>query len=151
MSVFMNDAAFQKKGFKISTDRSLLQSHVIYAYLVNDSYWAQGLPYDKFETSLANSICFGVYKNDEQAGFARVVTDKATFAYVCDVFVLPAHRGLGISKWLVQTILAHDELQELRRWSLATLDAHGLYSQFGFTEIKNPERWMQIYSPYLKD
>jgi GNAT superfamily N-acetyltransferase len=151
MPVFMNDAAFMKKGFHISTDNALLNFDAIYNYLANDSYWAKEMPREKLKTAIDNSMCFGVYKNDEQIGFARVVTDKATFAYICDVFVLPVYRGIGLSKWLVQTILAFPGLQGLRRWSLATLDAQGLYSQFGFTQITNPERWMQIYTPYLKD
>jgi GNAT superfamily N-acetyltransferase len=151
MPIFMNDAAFMKKGFHISTDKTLLNFDVIYNYLANDSYWAKEMPRKKLKIAIDNSLCFGIYKNGEQAGFARVVTDKATFAYVCDVFVLPAYRGIGLSKWLVQTILALPELEGLRRWSLATLDAQGLYSQFGFTQITNPERWMQIYTPYLKD
>ena len=151
MPVFMNDAAFMKKGFHISTDKMLLNFDVIYHYLANDSYWAKGMPREKLKIAIDNSLCFGIYKNGEQAGFARVVTDKATFAYICDVFVLPLYRRVGLSKWLVQTILVFPELEGLRRWSLATLDAQGLYSQFGFTQITNPERWMQIYTPYLKD
>jgi len=93
-------------------------------------------------------MCFGIYKNSKQAGFARVVTDQATFAYICDVFVLPAYRGLGLSKWLMQTINEHPDLQGLRRWSLATADAHGLYSQFGFTPISRPDNWMEKFKSY---
>ncbi|WP_374948237.1 GNAT family N-acetyltransferase [Mucilaginibacter sp.] len=151
MPVFMNDAVFFKKGFIISTDKALIDFDAVCNYLINDSYWAKGMPIEKVRTAIDNSLCFGIYKNGKQAGFARIITDKATFAYLCDVFVLPDCRSMGLSKWLVQTILAHPELQGLRRWSLATLDAHGLYRQFGFAEITNPERWMQIYTPYLKD
>lgn len=147
----MNDAAFLNKGYFISNNKAILQPDVIYNYLANDSYWGRGMPRVKLDTAIEHSLCFGIYKENDQVGFARVVTDQATFAYICDVFILPDHRKLGLSKWLVQTILAHPDLQGLRRWSLATLDAHGLYSQFGFTEISNPERWMQIYTPYLKD
>ena len=89
-------------------------------------------------------------KHNKLAGFARVVTDKATFAYICDVFVLEDHRRLGLSKWLMQTIMQHPELQGLRRWSLATADAHGLYAQFGFTPLSKPEKWMEIFTPYQK-
>ena len=146
----MNDEAFIKKGFQISTDKSLLQVDVIYDYLNNDSYWAQGISLEKMEKAIRNSMCFGVYTIDKQVGFARVVTDTATFAYICDVFVLPAFRKNGLSKWLIQSIVNHPDLQGLRRWSLATADAHGLYSQFGFTEITRPERWMEIFTPYIK-
>ncbi|GGH05419.1 N-acetyltransferase [Mucilaginibacter phyllosphaerae] len=151
MPVFMNDELFVKKGYKISTDRHLLNFDTIFNYLDGQSYWAKGIPADKLKKAITNSLCFGVYKADEQVGFARVITDKATFAYLCDVFILPDYQGVGLSKWLMQTIVAHPDLQGLRRWSLATLDAHGLYKQFGFTEINNPERWMQIFTPYNTD
>ncbi len=148
MKVFVNDKAFLDKGFHISTDKDLLDFNVIYNYLNKDSYWAKGIPSERLKEAIAGSFCFGVYQDKVQAGFARVVTDKATFAYICDVFVLPEFRGKGLSKWLMQTITAHPELQGLRRWSLATADAHGLYKQFGFTEITRPERWMEIFTPY---
>jgi N-acetylglutamate synthase-like GNAT family acetyltransferase len=146
--VFMNDETFINKGFLISTDNNLLDMQVIYNYLDKDSYWANGIPFDKLERSIKNSLCFGVYFEGKQIGFARVVTDKATFGYLADVFILPEFRKRGLSKWLVQTIMNHPDLQGLRRWSLATVDAHGLYAQFGFTEITNPERWMQIFTPH---
>lgn len=148
MKVFMNDNAFIKKGFDISTDQSRLNFDLIYNYLNNDSYWARGIPAEKLRSAISNSFCFGVYQQAGQAGFARVITDKATFAYICDVFILPEFRGLGLSKWLIQTITGHPELQGLRRWSLATADAHGLYSQFGFTQISRPDRWMEMFTPY---
>jgi len=149
MHVFMNDDAFLKNGFQISTDKSLLDFETIYKYLSEDSYWAQGISEQTLRKGIENSLCFGVYKQNIQIGLARVVTDKATFAYICDVFILPEFRRLGLSKWLMQTITAHPELQGLRRWSLATADAHGLYSQFGFTQITRPERWMEKFKPYL--
>jgi GNAT superfamily N-acetyltransferase len=145
---FINDAAFLKNGFRISIDQSLLDFEMIYNYLNNESYWSQGISPERLDTAIKNSMCFGVYNQDKQAGLARVVTDKATFAYICDVFILPGHRGLGLSKWLMQTIVNHPELQGLRRLSLATADAHGLYKQFGFNEITHPERWMEIFTPY---
>lgn len=148
MKVFINDAAFLNKGFYISTDNSLLNFDVIFNYLTIESYWAKNMPADKLKLAIVNSLCFGVYQHKTQAGFARVVTDRATFAYICDVFILPSFRNIGLSKWLIQTITGHPELQGLRRWSLATADAHGLYSQFGFTEITHPERWMEIFTPY---
>ncbi|MCO5935045.1 GNAT family N-acetyltransferase [Mucilaginibacter sp. RB4R14] len=151
MPVFMNDEAFIKKGYQISTDKTLLDFDAIFNYLEGQSYWAKGMPPEKFKKAITHSLCFGIYRNGIQAGFARVVTDMATFGYLCDVFVLPAYQGVGLSKWLMQTIMAHPDLQGLRRWSLATLDAHGLYKQFGFTPITNTERWMQILTPYIAD
>ncbi|MFD0764926.1 GNAT family N-acetyltransferase [Mucilaginibacter lutimaris] len=151
MATFMNDEAFIKKGYQISTDRTLLDFDAIFNYLDGESYWAKGIPPDKLKKAIAHSLCFGIYKDGRQAGFARVVSDMATFGYLCDVFILRAHRGLGLSKWLVQTIMAHPDLQGLRRWSLATLDAHGLYKQFGFTPITFAERWMQVFTPYIPD
>ncbi|MDB5109113.1 MAG: acetyltransferase family protein [Mucilaginibacter sp.] len=151
MRTIMNDSAFIKKGYQISTTKSLLNFDVIYQYLNEDSYWAKGMPFEKLKMAIENSICFGIYHQNRQAGFARVVTDKATFAYICDVFVLPDFRGQGLSKWLIQTIVEYPELKGLRRWSLATADAHGLYSQFGFKPINRPDRWMEIFKPYIKE
>lgn len=148
MKTIMNDDAFAKKGFSISTDQALLNFEMIYRFLDQDSYWAKGLPPETLRCALANSLCFGVYHNQEQVGLARVVTDRATFAYLCDVFILPAYRGNGLSKWLIQTVRAHPDLQSLRRWLLGTADAHGLYAQFGFTVITKPERFMEIVTPY---
>lgn len=148
MYVFMNADVFLKKGYLISTEKSLLDFDTIHHYLSEDSYWARGIPAERLTSAIANSVCFGVFKEGTQAGFARVVTDKATFAYICDVFILPGYRGIGLSKWLIQTITEHPELQGLRRWSLATADAHGLYSQFGFTQLSRPETWMEKFKPY---
>jgi GNAT superfamily N-acetyltransferase len=150
MPVFMNEAAFLKKGYEISLDKTKLDFNVIYRYLTT-TYWAKGMPVEKLKIALENSVCFGLYHNNAQVGLARIITDKATFAYLCDVFVLEAHRGIGLSKWMMQTILAHPDLQGLRRWSLATADAHGLYRQFGFVPINKPENWMQIHTPYKAD
>jgi GNAT superfamily N-acetyltransferase len=148
MPTIMNGDAFLNKGYCISTNNQLLDLEVVYSFLVNESYWSRGLPYDRFTRAIENSLCFGIYKEKAQCGFARVITDKATFAYICDVFVLPGHRRSGLSKWLIQTIREHPELKGLRRWSLATADAHGLYQQFGFTILSKPERWMEIFTPY---
>lgn len=148
MKVFINDKVFLDKGFHISTDKKLLDINLIHKYLDQDSYWAQGIPIDRLKRAIENSMCFGVYQDKNQIGFARVTTDKATFAYIADVFILPDFRGQGLSKWLIQSIVNHPDLQGLRRWSLATADAHGLYKQFGFTEITRPERWMEIFTPY---
>jgi GNAT superfamily N-acetyltransferase len=148
MKTIMNEDAFTKKGFSISTDKSLIDFETVYNYLNIDSYWAQGISAETLKKAIENSICFGVYYQGKQAGFARVVTDKATFAYICDVFILADYRRLGLSKWLIQTIKQHPELQGLRRWSLATVDAHGLYAQFSFEPISRPDRWMEIFTPY---
>ena len=147
----MNDESFAKKGFTISTDKDLLDLEMIYNYLSKESYLSKGIAVERVHTSIANSMCFGVYADGKQVGFARVVTDKAIFAYLCDVFVLDSHRGLGLSKWLLQTILAYPELQGLKRWVLATADAHGLYKQFGFGPLSKPDNWMDIYTPFKID
>jgi GNAT superfamily N-acetyltransferase len=151
MRAIMNDAAFAKNGYTISAEKALLDFDIIYKYLSEDSYWAKGITADRFKTAIENSVCFGVYHNNMQAGFARVITDKATFAYLCDVFILSEYRGHGLSKWLIQTIVESPKMKGLRRFLLATADAHGLYSQFGFTQIRKPDSWMEIFTPYLKD
>ena len=129
--------------YDISTDPSRLQLEAIHAYLTR-SYWSPGIPIELVARAIANSMCFGLYRGDEQVGFARVVTDKSSFAYLADVYVLEAHRGQGLSKRLVETIQAHPDLQGLRRFMLATRDAHGLYAQFGFRPLGVPERLMEI-------
>jgi GNAT superfamily N-acetyltransferase len=117
---------------------------VIHRYLSEESYWAKGIPRDVCERAIANSLCFGAFDGDRQVGFARVVTDSATFAYLADVFVLPSHRGRGISKQIVHAALTHPALQGLRRWHLVTRDAHSLYAQFGFEPLDAPERHMAL-------
>jgi GNAT superfamily N-acetyltransferase len=148
MKVIMNEETFIKKGFIISTDKELIDFKTVYNYLNEQSYWAKGIQAERLKRAIENSFCFGVYKDNQQAGFARVVTDKASFAYICDVFILADYKRIGLSKWLIQTITQHPELKGLRRWSLATSDAHGLYSQFGFTPLSRPENWMEIFTPY---
>ena len=133
--------------FEIDTDRSRLQVDVIHAFLRDESYWARERTLEQTKTAIENSICFGLYLGERQIGFARVVSDKATFAYVGDVFVIEEFRGRGLSKWLMQVIVEHPELQGLRRWVLATRDAHGLYRQFDFAELRFPERWMEKTAP----
>jgi len=144
----MNDQAFLDKGYRITDDKGLIDFDRVYHYLEHESYWANGVTAERLKRAIENSMCFVILKQNELAGFTRVVTDKSTFAYICDVFVLEEHRRLGLSKWLMQTIIQHPELQGLRRWSLATLDAHGLYEQVGFVPLSKPERWMEIYTPY---
>ncbi len=132
--------------YEISTERSRLDLALIHDYL-GSSYWAQGIPRAVVERSIQHSLCFGAYLDGRQTGFARVVTDYSTFAYVADVFVVPEHRGRGISKLLLRAILEHPELQGLRRFLLATHDAHGLYGQFGFQPLAHPEHFMTVHKP----
>ena len=129
--------------YEISDDPARLDLGVIHRYLSVDSYWARGIPRELVERAVAHSLCFGVYAPEGQVGFARVVSDRTTFAYLADVFVLPAHRGRGLSKRLMTAVTAHPELQGLRRWMLATADAHGLYRQHGFAALAQPERFME--------
>ncbi|SFK20562.1 Acetyltransferase (GNAT) family protein [Pseudovibrio ascidiaceicola] len=132
---------------EISTDKDKLQRDKLYQFLSKDAYWSKGLPRDVFDRSVENSLCFGLYlANGEQVAYARVITDKATFAYLCDVFVIPAHRGKGLSKQLMKAIDTHPELQSLRRILLATADAHDLYKQFGFTPLGAPDRMMERHN-----
>jgi GNAT superfamily N-acetyltransferase len=128
--------------YVVSTDRSRLDLDVVHGYLKR-SYWAEGVPLDVVRRSVENSLVFGMYRGAEQVGFARVVTDHATFAYLADVFVLEEHRGKDLGKWLVETVLSHPELHGLRRWMLATRDAHELYRKYAFTELGNPEIFME--------
>lgn len=142
---------WKRDEYTISTDDALLDLPIIHDFITNQSYWGQGRKIETVRRSLDNSLNFGLYKNDRQIGFARVVTDFATFAWVADVFILEGHRGLGLSKWLMETILAHPELQQFRRWVLATKDAHELYRRFGFRELKRPERWMERPDPNMQE
>ena len=133
---------WRRDEYLISTERSLLDLGIVHGYL-KTSYWAAGVPEDVVRRSVENSLCFGVYSGEEQVGFARVVTDRATFAYLADVFVLEEHRGRGIGKWLVEAVLSHPELRGLRRWMLATRDAHELYRKYGFAELGRPGIFME--------
>lgn len=135
-----------RDGYVVSDDPRRLDLDAIHGFL-SRSYWAEGIPFETVARSIRHSLCFGVYQGQRQVGFARVVTDRATFAYLADVFVLSGHRGRGLAKWLVQCIRAHPELQGLRRWHLATRDAHGLYAQLGFTALAQPSRHMEIVDP----
>jgi GNAT superfamily N-acetyltransferase len=132
--------------YEISTDPARIDTVLVHRFLT-DSYWAKGIPAETVKTSIENSICFGVYFGRQQVGFARVISDLATFAYLADVFVIPDYRGRGLSRWLMECIVSHPGLQGLRRWMLVTKDAHGLYAKFGFTPLKSPESWMEIHSP----
>lgn len=130
-------------NFSISTDKSQLDLEMIDNFL-KTSYWAKDIPKSIVEKSIAHSLCFGVYQKEQQIGFARVISDYATFAYLADVFILESYRGQGLGKWLIQSILTHSELQNLRKFLLGTWDAHELYRQFGFNSLNRPERYMEI-------
>ena len=132
----------EREGFTISTDPARLDRAMIHEFLAA-SYWAKGIPRETVDRSIEGALCFGVYENGRQVGFARVITDRATFAYLADVFVLESHRGRGLAAWLMETILAHPDLQGLRRWMLLTRDAHPLYRRVGYTELAHPERVME--------
>ena len=138
---------WHKNDYTISTDKTTLSPEYIHQYLSEQSYWANGIPLHTVKKSIEGSICFGVYKGAQMVGFARVITDNATFGYLADVFIDETCRGQGLSKWLIEVILAHPDLQGLRRFMLATRDAHGLYQQFDFKELANPEYMMAIVKP----
>ena len=137
---------------EISTEKSRLDLTLIHRFLCDQSYWAANIPLDLVRTAVENSLCFGAYDGGAQIGFARVVTDYATFAYVADVFVVPSHRGAGAGRELMAAMVAHPALQRLRRWHLVTRDAHRLYEQFGFRPLRAPERHMEIVitDPYRR-
>lgn len=137
---------WRRDRYCISTDKAKLDIAFIHAFL-SHSYWAEGIPQEIVERAIEHSLCFGIYENEQQIGFGRIVTDYATFAYISDVFISEPYRGRGLSKWLIEVMTAHPQLQGLRRWMLMTRDAHGLYQQFGFTGPKTPERIMEITNP----
>jgi hypothetical protein len=144
-----------RDGFTISTDPAHLDRDVIFRYLHDESYWAKGIPRDLFERSIDTSLNFGLFDGSagsggKQIGFSRVVTDGATFAWLCDVFVLPDYRGRGLSKWLMETVRAHPDLQVQRAFVLATRDAHGLYAKYGWEPVE-AGRFMRIARPYRLD
>lgn len=132
----------QERGaFRLTTDPAAMDVDAIHAAL-SRQYWSEGIPKDTVQRAMANSLCFGMFRGEEQVSFARVITDRATFAYLCDVYVLEEVRGQGLSKWLMECVIAHPDLQGLRRFALVTRDAHGLYRQYGFLPLEAPERWM---------
>lgn len=141
-----------ENGFIFSDDKNLVDVTAVHHYLSTQSYWAREIPKEIVAKSIANSLCFGIYRDGRQAGFARWITDGATFGYLADVYVEDEFRGLGLSKKLMTIMLFHEELQGLRRYMLATRDAHGLYSQFGFEALENPDSIMAIIiqNAYLK-
>jgi len=137
---------YSHDGFVISTDPARVDLDAIHRFLTR-SYWAPGIPREIVARALANSLCFGLYEGKEQVGFARVISDRATYAYLADVYILETHRGRGLASRLVSFVMAHPELQGLRRWGLVTRDAHGLYRKVGFSELTRPEGYMEIVCP----
>jgi len=139
--------------YVVSTDSKHVDRELVWRFLHDEAYWSLGVPRNIVEQAIDASICFSAFADDPnrgapQVGFARVVTDKATFAWLCDVFVLPEHRGKGVAKQLMDAVMSHPDLQGLRNVMLATRDAHGLYSRYGFTPLAEPTRWMAIRRPY---
>lgn len=133
--------------YVVSDDRSLLDTAAIHAFLSAQSYWAAGISKRRLETALDNSIPFGLFQGGRQIGFARAITDRATFAYLADVYITETHRGLGLSSLLLEAVLGHPDVQHLRRWLLGTKDAHHVYSRFGFVALEEPQRWMEFSDP----
>ena len=144
----MEKTEWIKDGYLVSTDKSKIDVETVHHFL-SHSYWAENIPLDIVRKSIENSLCFGMYHEEKLVGFARAISDFATFAYLADVFILPEERGKGLSKWLIGIILEHPQLQGLRRFTLATRDAHSLYAQFGFSLFDKPERWMQKHDPVV--
>ena len=136
----------EKDQYTITTDKEKFDVDLIHSFLTN-SYWAEGISKEIIRRSIDGALCFGVFENNKQIGFARMITDKATFAYLADVFIIEEYRGRGLSKWLMQIVISHPDLQGLRRMMLATRDAHELYKKFGFIPLNNVDRWMHIHDP----
>lgn len=139
--------AWQRDEYEVSDERARLDLAAIHRYLSGESYWAAGISEALVARAIANSLCFGLYRGGLQVGFARVVTDRATYAYLCDVFVEGGHRGRGLGKWLVRCVLEHPDLQGLRRINLMTRDAHDLYRPFGFRAMPDASRYLEIHRP----
>ena len=137
--------------FTLTTDPARIDIDLVYRYIAGESYWSRGIPRDRLERAIRNSLCFGIYQGAGQVGFARVVTDRATFAWLGDVFILDEFRGRGLGKWMIASIARHPDLDGLRRWFLATRDAHGLYEQFGWRPLEDPGKFMEIFRPYVID
>lgn len=133
--------------YQVSTDKERLDLEAVHRYLSQEAYWSPGIPFEVVKRAAENSLAFGIYQGNNQVGYARIISDYATFAYLADVFVLPEHRGKGLGKWLMEVIVSHPDLQGLRRWMLATRDAHGLYTGYGFKPLASPDRWMERHFP----
>lgn len=135
------------EGFRISSNYEDMDLDAVHAFL-SQTYWAKGIPRETLSKAMRNSMCFGVFAaSGDQVGFARIITDSATYAYLGDVYILEKYRGIGLSKWLMSEVVSHPELQGLRRFALATLDAHGLYEKYGFKPLARPEMFMEAWNP----
>ena len=145
----MKPVKIEYKGYTITTDKTEMQAEAIHKWLTEQSYWAKHIPFDIVKTSFDNSFCIGILKNNEQVGYGRLITDYATFAYLADVYVTEPHRGIGLSKKMMEILLEQDWVKGLRKIMLATLDAHGLYAQYGFTPMLISERYMEISRPII--
>jgi GNAT superfamily N-acetyltransferase len=143
-----SDFEHARDEYSISCDPAKLDLAIVHGFLSN-SYWSLGLPMEVLRRAIDGSLCFGLYHGEAQVGFARVITDKATFAYLCDVFVLDSYRGRGLGRWLMEVVVIHPDLQGLRRFVLVTRDAHGLYEQFGFRPLARPEGYMEVFHPNI--
>lgn len=141
----MKELTAYKDQFSISTDKSKLDIDSIHDFLSTKAYWCLNIPKEKVQTAIENSLCFGIYEAEKQVGFARIITDFSTIAYLGDVYILEEYRGKGLSKWLMETIMNYEDLQGLRRWILLTGDAHELYRQYGWTNIADPTKWMELH------
>ena len=142
----MEDIIISKGEYCISTENDKLDLKMIHHFLSTKSYWSKNIPFEKVQSAVKNSLNFGVYFNNRQIGYARVISDFSTIAYLGDVFIIEDFRGQGLSKWLMEVVMKHPYLQGLRRWILLTGDAHGLYKKYGWTEIANPEKWMELHN-----
>jgi GNAT superfamily N-acetyltransferase len=137
---------WRRENYLISTDPTKINLDAVHDFL-SRVYWSEGIPKPTLAKAIQHSLNFGMYQHQQQIGYARIITDRTTFAYLCDVYILEAHRGQGLAKWLMQCIVTHPDLQGLRRFCLFTKDAHGLYEQFGFTPMKNTDRYREIFKP----
>ena len=142
----MKPIEYRCDGFVVSTDPARLDVDLVFGFLTR-SYWAEGISREVVARSIENSLCFAVFEGQRQIGFARLITDYATYAYLADVFIIQSYRGRGLAKFLMECIVKHPELQGLRRWTLATRDAHPLYAKFGFVPLNHPERFMELHNP----
>lgn len=143
----MQDISITREGYCITTDKARLDLQAVHQYLSQESYWSLNIPYERVEKAAQHSLTFAVLHGDTQVGYARIISDYSSFAYLADVYILESHRGQGLSKWLMETIMGHPEVQGLRRWLLATRDAHGLYAQYGWKTVANPDVWMEVHNP----
>lgn len=143
----MENITLYRGDYCITTDKSRLDLPAVHQYLSEESYWSQQIPFETVQKAAENSLTFAVLAGETQVGYARIISDYATFAYLADVYILEAHRARGLSKWLIETIMNHPQLQGLRRWTLATRDAHGLYAQFGWKPLASPPSWMELHNP----